>query len=110
LVLQDEVELAESEMGRTNERTWEELLLQYYSIPFYSALITFPALCVVDLDTPLLLISSFPSDLQTPVTISLCLFVDVLAHALYLTWANYGACFALSFILTFTGKMDSEIM
>jgi hypothetical protein len=110
LVLQDEVELAESEMARTHERTWEELLLQYYPIPLYSALIYFPALCLVDLDTPVLLISSFPSDFQTPLTTSICLLVDVLAHALYLTCTNYLGCFALSFILTFTGTMDSEIM
>jgi hypothetical protein len=111
LIFEDEaeLELAESEEALTNHRSWEELLLQYYPIPLYSALVSFPAVYLVDLDTPVLLISSFPGHFQTPVMIGFCLLAGVLAHAIYLTWLNYGAWFALSFILTFTAKADSEM-
>jgi hypothetical protein len=85
----------------TGKRTPLELFITYDPFPYCVSLTAFPVLYSLTLDLSILTISNIPADWRNPVSIALCLSLDVLFHFLTLTWCLFAVFVIMSFVMTF---------
>ena len=86
-----------------------ELIIMNFPFFMYSILILYPVLYFLNLDLPVLLISSFPAPFQNFYTISLCLAMETTVIAIYITWNIYFNFVILSFVTTFVTSLQVPI-
>ena len=94
----------EAESHSNSSRREKKSAIEWISVIFpfmlYSNFGMYNNLYSLDLNLPVLLISSFPASLQNVVTIKFCLVIETILITLYMTWAAYFVFVVLSFSLT----------
>ena len=91
-----------------SRKTIVEYILCFIPFLMYPIDLFYVVVYWLNLSMPSLLISSFPESYRNPLTILVCLTIEMSMLFYYITILVIGANFALSFILTMTGAIQEE--
>ena len=89
-------------------KTLIEVILIFFPLLIFCLLLVYPILYFLDLDIPLLLISSVPANFQNFFTTTLCLIIEMSFFGIYLTWGYYLFFAILSFVMTFVHSIQIQ--
>ena len=93
------LEIMEVDSGslRRVRKTVMELNLILSPFLLGCSIISYPVLYFLDLNIPFLIISSFPAPAQNPLTITICLVLEMILHSVYIVWMIYLVFVLISF-------------
>ena len=104
-----EQELAERGGVGQEKKTLMQYILILSPFSLYSLLFVYPAFYFLDMDIPILMISSFSVASRNFFTISGCIIIEFLFQSVYITWIIYIFFILLSFVMTLIEFIDFEI-
>ena len=85
-----------------------ELLMIVVPVIHVSCL-TYPALYVLSLDIPILLVSVLPKESRNVLMILICLAMEMTSLSIILAWGIYSVFMVISFVLAFKDSADLAI-
>ena len=95
--------------SRNGKKGMMDLVLITSPFSAYSCLLVYPVFYFLDLDIPMLAISSFPANFRNPVTITSCILVEMFSMFLLMNWVMYFIFAVVSFNMTFIDWIKREI-